>query len=276
MDEAPRRLKALSSLSDRFRNLRRYLAGKTFDGRRDLFEALGYKADGTLTFHDYDLRYRRGGIARRIIKLPVDFTWQSPPVIFEDEDPEKSTDFEDAVAALAKRVKLWKYLRRVDRVARIGTHAVLFLGFNDGKPFDEEVTAGEGLDLTYLSVFSEIHAKVTALDLNSASERCGLPLTYELDFARTRSSPDAKQKPTPAFDTLGKKTVHWSRVIHVCEDSDEDDVYARPVLEAGWNDLDDLAKVKGATAEAAWKNAVRGVVYSADKDAIFDTEDKQA
>lgn len=246
--------------------------GLTFGGKRDLEEALGYQP--TLEFGDYMRRYKRGGLAKRIVKLPVDYTWQRPPEIYEDEDPKRKTEFEDAIEELVKRTKLWSYMRRADRLSRVGRYSVIFLGFNDGAAFEQEVTAGDSLELAYVSVFSEGNARVQSLGIEG--ERTGLPMFYEIDFSRRGFGTDRGSAQAGVKDpTFGKKQrVHWSRVIHVVDDPDEDDIYGAPALEVGWNRFDDLDKVIGASAEAAWKNGLRQTVYTTDKDAEFSDTDE--
>ena len=51
--------------------------------------------------------------------------------------------------------------------------------------------------------------------------------------------------------------VHWSRVIHVAEDTVEDRVFGRPRLERVYNRLDDLMKISGGSAEMYWQNVAR-------------------
>jgi hypothetical protein len=59
-------------------------AGYSYDGDRNLYQALGYKTD--LTFTDYYSQYKRQDIARAVIDRPVQVTWRGKLKIVEAED----------------------------------------------------------------------------------------------------------------------------------------------------------------------------------------------
>ncbi|GAH74834.1 unnamed protein product, partial [marine sediment metagenome] len=94
--------------------------GYAYGGKRDVYEALGYKE--TLDFGDYEAKYLRQDIAKRVINLPIKATWRKKPEIIENEEDE--TDFEKAWSALVKEKKVYHYLTRVDRLASIGRYGV--------------------------------------------------------------------------------------------------------------------------------------------------------
>ncbi|PRX18118.1 hypothetical protein BX659_14624 [Orenia metallireducens] len=50
------------------------LLGKSFGGKRDYYDKLGYKKE--LNFDDYWTKYDRGDIAKVVIDRPVDKTWK--------------------------------------------------------------------------------------------------------------------------------------------------------------------------------------------------------
>jgi hypothetical protein len=102
------------------------LAGKTFGGKRDLFKALGYQRE--LQPQDYRSRFRRNGVAFRVVAAPPVACWRGGADVIEDDDPNFITDFEQAVIDLDRRVQLWKSLQKVDVLGRIGRYGVLFLG----------------------------------------------------------------------------------------------------------------------------------------------------
>jgi hypothetical protein len=108
-----------------------YRAGFTFGRKRDLYQALGYPRQ--LFFRDYYERYRRGGLARRIVNIPPKATWARPPDIYEDADPNTETPFERAFTDIANRCGIWSKIERADRLAGIGTFSLLLLGLRDGR-----------------------------------------------------------------------------------------------------------------------------------------------
>lgn len=230
--------------------------GKTFGGERDLYTVLGYKTE--LAFDDYFAKYDRGDMAGTIIEKPVTETWRKPPLIKDGPDATGRVDtpFVVTFQALAKRLKLWHYLTRVDILAGIGQYGVLLLGLRDGKL---DVPAKKGQckkpeDLLFLAVFDEQSAPVNTLVQAANDVRFGHPEFYTLDMGRAL---------TNLTVTLGQKRTHWSRVIHLAENLLENDVLGRPRLKGVLNRLEDLEKVVGGGAEAVWKLIYKGIIANA-------------
>lgn len=250
---------------DRIQYMRQ--AGFQFEGRRDLYEILGYAR--VITTKDYRDRYERGGIAGRIVDAMPNATWRGMPAfeIIEDDDPDKITPFEQAWIDLDRRLQIQAKLLRVDKLAGLSTYAVLLIGA--AGELDTPLPRGKNSNqLLYLTPFgggggpggrnsqttvaADADAQVMTFDENPQSKRFGLPLTYQLkriDISMTLQRP-----------------VHWTRVLHVAENLMADEVYGLPTLERVWNLLDDLEKVTGGGAEAFWLRANQGLHLDIDKD----------
>lgn len=242
--------------------------GSTFAGNRLLYTECGYPL--TLEFNDYDARYERQDIAKRIINAYPEATWGNNPSIFETDDDEE-TEFEKAWKQLAKGKRLkgvFPYLSRVDKLSGIGRYAVLLMGFNDvKKPEDlaKPVRKGTATKLLYLQPYDEVEACIQKPVTDPGDERYGLPEFYTL-------------RPTTMLDnTTHASTIikcHWSRIIHVAEDTVRSDIYSAPKLKAIWNRLQDMETIVGGTAEMFWKTGFPGFVFTADPDYHFDKQDK--
>lgn len=228
-------------------------AGLTFTGKRDLYAALGYKRK--LTSQDYRDRYDRGDIAASIVDAYPDATWRGPGELVEDEDPNVSTVFEETWNELNKRLGIWSTFRQADILAGLGRFSVILLGV-PGK-FEEEVTPFSAEQLFYLTPLSEMDVSVKTFEVDSQSQRFGLPLLYS--FKRLGASADGRSLAT-------ERIVHHSRVLHIVTDSLDDAVYGVPRLQRVWNRLDDLDKVAGGGAEAFWKRVYQGLQLDIDKD----------
>lgn len=221
--------------------------GQQFNGKRDLYEVLGYPKE--IQFETYLEKYTRQDIAGRVVDLPADDTWRRPPIIrVRDEDTSQEAvrnPFLKGLQFLIQRRRLWHYLQRVDRLAGIGRYGVLMMGLTGGEPLNVAVTkrGGQPADVIYFAVFSEGSATINRLVDDPRNERYGLPEEYTLAMG----------------EGLKNETVHWSRTLHVVEDPMEDDVYGRPRLERVFNRLEDMLKVIGGGAEATWKNMDRGL-----------------
>jgi len=243
--------------------------GITFGGARDAYQVLGYKK--VLGADDYAGRYARNGLARRIVNAAPMATWRVPPQVFEDEDPEKLTEFEQAFDALAKRLRLWSLLLRADKLAGLGRYSVLLLGVQDGRQLSEPLeSVSDPERLLFLAPYSEARAKIKAFDKNTQSARFGLPDTYEIDLV------GALKEGATTTISGAKATVHHSRVLHVTDDLLEDNIYGAPRLECVWNLLDDLDKCTGGGAEAFWRSAYQGLHANIADDLELKPEDETA
>lgn len=229
--------------------------GKQFDGDRDLYEVLGYPQD--IKFADYLGHYRREGIAKRIVNRPAQDTWRTQAKLL-DGDKEKDTPFLTGWQALVEKKGVWRQLSAVDRLAGIGRYGVLLIGFTGDKKLKDPVENGSmkgWQDVLYLRAFHEGDVTIDEWDRNTASARFGLPEMYSIAMG----------------DDNRKEQVHWTRIVHVAEDS-FDDVYGTPRLEAVYNRLNDLEKVVGGSAEATWKLMRKGFVLDVKPEYEMDKE----
>lgn len=239
------------------------LAGKSFGGRRDLYEALGY--DRELDVDKYRDRYKRNGVAKRIVEAAPKATWRGGVELIEDEDPEISTPFEKAFTELDKRLHVWAVLCRVDILAGIGRYAGILIGAPGtmDAPLPDSMKPEQ---LTYLQPYGEDDLIVKTWDNEVTSERFGQPLSYEFN----------RLTPSGARATVSTN-VHWSRVLHVACDVLDETVYGQPRLQCVWNDLDNLEKIIGGGSEAFWQRVNKGLVFNVnDKEADFLSDSESA
>ncbi len=264
--ETDAQLRALDTaiLLDRLQFMR--MAGITFNGARDTYELFGY--DRIITAKQYRDTYARGGIAKRIVEAFPKATWRGGAEIFEDEDPEHITPFEQAWKDLEAKVHIWQRFQQVDILAGLSTYSVLLIGA-PGSDLSAELPHGKPGQLLYVQPYSGgggpgpnrqvqgdvnyVDATIWTFDTDVQSPRFGLPLLYQL----RRTDITAPQLQVP---------VHWSRIIHVAEGTLDNDVYGQPTLENVWNLLSDLEKVTGGGAEAFFMRANAGMQVDVDKD----------
>lgn len=243
-----------------------YTLGKSHGGNRNLYESFGYPLD--VSTESLWGMYQRNDIASRIIRSYPSATWREEPVIRDEEgdSSEKGGEgysaFVEAVEDYFDEHKLLRTLERVDRLASIGRYGVLFLGFNDG--MSPRLPRPSKCKLLFAQPYGELGVTVSKWCSDVRNPRFGLPELYTLNAA---ASSDARQvSPKKSI------TAHWTRVIHVAEYLDQDDVYGSPRLLPVYNRLMDLEKVVGGSAESFWLNATRMVSISADKDSNLDDD----
>lgn len=249
-----------------------------YGGNRDLYDVLGYKVD--LEISDYVQAYKRNEMGGRIVDLAPKDTWRKPPTVKEDDREE--TPWLALLEALSASLDLLTELTNIDRLSGIGRYGVLLVGTRDvpsavlpgeieeetgfvppgGRPPAPAEEIGDlekplGMlsgpeSILYLQPFSEETAEITDIEDNTSSSRYGLPTRYLITTTINPSrTGEAQQTNTQA--------VHWSRVIHIAEDTLDDKVYGRPRLERVFNRLVDYEKVIGGASEATWLVMNRGL-----------------
>lgn len=252
-------LRSLTSLT--FRNLLAFM-GYSHNGERDLLKAFGYARN--LRVEHLEALYQRGDIAHRIIKAFPKETWRDRPVIRDEAgDNSEDSEFVKAWEVFEREHKVFSYFERADRLAGIGRYAVLLCGFRDGQNLDQPLTAGKR-ELLFLQPYGERNAEISKWVTSEKEERFGLPLLYTLQQSQEQLGQAAATKSLSA---------HYSRVVHIVEDPDENDSLGTPRLLAPYNRLKDLEKVAGSSAETFWLNARPGLGLFADKEANISDEE---
>jgi hypothetical protein len=232
-------------------------AGVTFGGKRDLYSALGYKRD--LAIGDYRQRFKRNGIAARVVESPAKATWRAGTELVEDENPEVITAFEQAWLDLEERLQVWATFSRADTLAGLGRYAVLLIG----APGDLESELGsvKAENIVYLAPYGEDEAEILETVDETEDPRFGEPLMYGLQ--RNTAGTTSRRGGV-------KRRVHWSRVLHIADGTLEDRVIGTPRLERVWNWCDDLEKVTGGGSEAFWQRVHQGMHFELEKDLQLD------
>lgn len=238
-------LARLSSLRvDRLRFARK--AGLQFAGERDIYTAAGYLAESRITFDHYWSLYERNPVAGRLVDMPANTTWRRPPIVREVGVSEQETsEFEEDFLAMAKRTKLWSWLRRVDRMSRIGHYGALLIGVRGDELLREEMPTLEGQeDVLFFKAFDEGDLRIAEWDDDVRSPRFGQPILYDIDLSSNVSG-----------FSMSRRLVHWTRIIHVAEDKVKDEVHGRPPLKRLLNTIFDMEKIQAGTGEAFWQLA---------------------
>ena len=248
--------------------------GYSHDGDRDLYASFGYKR--ILMMEDLYAMYRRNDIAYRIINAYPQATWADMPLIRDekggssakkDNTGTKNKDFSpfvQAVEELFDRLKIMDYLERADRVSQLGRYGVLVMGFAGSDTMAKPLGKGKK-ELMYLVPYAENACRVVEWCTDTSDPRFGLPTVYEVNPSRDVNYGE-KSLPSQSF------RVHHTRVLHLAEQLDQDEVFGVPRLEPIYNRLKDLEKVMGGAAECFWLNANRGIHFDVDKDTNLTVE----
>jgi len=272
MAKAATNAKAVTNMQTTVAMMRARLAaflGQSHGGSRDFYQVFGYERQ--LTIDHLAGVYYRDGLARRIISCWPAATWSDVPRIADEEGDsaekgESYSRFAEQWSTLCKDLKLLSVLERADRLSGVGQYGVLVMGFSDGKPLDQPLNGYA--KLMYVSPYSHMSARIIEWERNTKSPRFGLPIMYQITQNEMTTVGDTLH--APAF------RVHYSRVMHIAEHLEENEVYGTPRLMPVFNRLQDLEKVLGGSAETFWLTANRGVAYWLDKEADLDAEELKA
>lgn len=243
--------------------------GYSHEGNRDLYAAFGYSR--AVTVEELYSLYTRNEIAHRIIRAFSQSTWREMPHVGDSRGHaiEKGDNFSPFALEfddLSRRMSLQSVFERADRLSSIGRYGLVVMGFADGKSMSEPLSGKA--KLAYLSTYGELGVSVSKYDTDTRSSRYGLPEIYAVKQAATSDS-----GPTSPKRML---SVHHSRVIHLAEVLDEDDVLGMPRLLPLVNRLNDLEKVMGGGSEMYWLNGTARLGLWADKDANLSDDEVTA
>ena len=217
------------------------------DTIHNIFLEYGYPAQ--LTFSQYWNMYRRFGIAKNVVELPVDTGWITPPVI------EANEAFSAELERLNKRINLWVRLKGLDNRQRVGRYAGMFMRVRDGMSPDQPMEGslnGESALMEMMPLY-ESQLEVIESDKDANSETFGQPilLQYSQSIVGSRNE--------EARNTIN---IHASRIVFAAEGADNGWIYGISALEPVYNSLMDLRKIIGGGAEGFYKNAAQSIVFS--------------
>lgn len=230
-------------------NVLRELFGSRNDfSSTDLYDVLGYP--DKISFSDYKRRYLRQDIAQRVVRAPVDATWRHDPEIACTGD----TSFNEAILEIVENTSLYTKLHRADILANLGRFAVVYIGFDGAVDLQEPPSLKS--KVSYFSPISEENCYIKEFDNSMWSKRFGLPNMYTI------------QTNSPSGDVLSQD-VHWSRVVHIAENTLDSEVYGIPVLQPIYNRLIGLEKLAGGSPEMFWHGARPGYVAKAAENSIL-------
>lgn len=264
----------VNALADAIGRKRMQYAGRNGNVKRTkLWDEFGYPE--TLTFDNFYRQYRRGSTGFSAVHKLLDACWVDRPTIIDGDEERESTAttaWEKAVTKLMK--KQWAKIKDADRRNMIGRYSALLIQVRDSRdwsePIDIDVVKKLGSKaLVKLIPAWEPQIKPGNLDTDTWSETYGQPVSYQFNEQPigdegTYSSPRSVQ-------------VHPDRIILLCEGSEDDNILSGiPLLEAGYNDLLDIEKTKGGSAEGFLKNASRQLGIAFEKETNMEALKKAA
>lgn len=273
------------------------VSGTSFlvDYKKDIDDECGYPR--WITPWQYKYMYDREGLASRVNDLMPNECWAVLPKVYETEDDEEDTEFEQSWDDLQERKDLLHYLKRADQQSGIGYYGIVLLGLNDanntnlalpvagidprtGEPLKYELDpAGKpttkkaspmNLDLLYLRVFDETQVRILSYESDTNSPRHAQPNMYYVRFI------NIARGETGAIAGTVTAHVHWTRILHLADGRGGDETFGTPRLQNVYNRIYDLRKILSASGEMFWKGGFPGFSFEVNPEiaaeAAFDEE----
>lgn len=229
--------------SKRFKWLSDFWAS-TFGGntKHDYYHDYGWPE--CLNFDLFYRAYTRSGLAAAGVDKTIEKTWETLPKLWETEKPAESK-LEEDIRRHFDKAGIWRGMMNADRRSMVGRYAGAIIVLRDGKPMHEPVDRVRGgiQGLAGIIPAWEGQLEVSEWDQDMTSERFGEPTYYQFN-----------QQAVGDYNGGGRNSVriHHDRIIIFSEDGT---VNGRSALEAGYNDIIDAEKVKGAGGEGFWKSS---------------------
>lgn len=212
----------------------------------------------TITAAEYKNMYSRNGLATRIVEIWPEECWQKEPEVFETEDAKDETEFEKGVNELSKKLPIYNFLFRADVMSGIAQYGALLLGLADGKDLKEPVEGisetGEKIgdvknELLFLRPFDQTEMTIKETEQDKKNPRFGHPTMYTIKYVNEDDSLTASKE----------SEVHWSRIIHLADNRASSDVFGTPRMKRVFNNILDVKKVSGGSAEMFWRGGFPGL-----------------
>lgn len=243
--------------------------------KKDIAKEAGYAIAPTVK--EFKKWFEREGFCRRVVELWPEEIWQLQPEVYEDEDIEKTTAFEEAWELLVKRFQLWSELKRLQVVTGLGRFGLMVMGFSDGKELSEEIPMQYDPDLNrykpigastrkliWMTPYSEDLVQISAYEEDPSHPRFGWPTEYMVTMAAPTTATNGSTG-TLGDASNGKKVkVHWTRTYHHTIGRLSSKVFGTPEMEASFNRLYDIMKIAAGSGEGYWQSANPTLVVSSD------------
>ncbi len=249
---------AIRTLFDRFTG--------SVDGKKDINNECNYPSQITLS--QYKEIFDREAIGARIVSLLPEESWADDPWIYETEDVSQQTEFERGIEILNDEHSLYEMMLRADILSKIGHYGIIVFGLNDANNIDTSLPV-EGYDeasekwnenlshsLLYIRAYSEPSITIDRWETRTNSPRFGKPVIYSVTYKDYLSE-------ATTTNPLETKTMkfHWTRCHHLADNCLDSDTKGTPELKPVYNNVYNLRKIYGASAEGYWKNAFPSLIF---------------
>lgn len=228
----------------------------------------------TVTFRMYYEMYSRNNVAARIIETFPEYTWNVFPSVIDQNGP--NSNFSKAVRRFFTTKHDWQdglkqsiltNMKQLDVLGGIGGEALMVFGFKDGHRLDQPVAPRKNMEIAWVKLLHNGQFRIDSRIDNEYTDNYGDVLHYVTqDFSYPQDTNYY------AYIKPGAK-IHYSRVVHFKESAGLP--YGVSRLQKCYNQLLDIAKLSGASAELYWLGAFSGLAIAGHKDSTIDPDSRE-
>jgi len=216
-----------------------------------------------ITFNQFYRMYARNNIAARVIETFPDYCWSIAPFIDDKGGPDGrfSKEVREAFEkqySLMDGVKqdLFTSMKQLDVLGGIGGEALMVFGFKDGRSLDTPVKPSKGMELEWVKLLHNGQFEVAEYDEEKTSKTFGDVILFETKDFTTSLELNFSSHIAP-----GRK-IHATRCVHFKDTNGL--AYGTSRIQKCYNQLIDITKLSGASAEVYWLGAFSGLSVETD------------
>lgn len=238
------------------RSMAKCFAGGALDDKRPgAWSNYGYKLN--LDFDDFYQLWRRNAIANALVARTVEKCWQDYPELIQGElsdKDKKSTRWETAAKAFAKKYDLWDALVEADTYRIVGGCSALIIQVADDKQWNESLTTSVR-DKRFHKFIPAWKGQLTPASYNDDQTDVNYGEVTMWNFNELAVGETGLHGRARALE------IHPDRLIML---GDYDSGLSR--YEASFNSFVNLEKIEGGSGESFLKNASRQLAINFTKD----------
>jgi len=224
-----------------------------------------------ITFDQYYRMYARNNIAARVIETFPDYSWSVIPFVTDSRG--STSRFSKSVATLfttqykmqdGVSQSLLASMKQLDVLGGIGGESLLIFGFADGLKLNAPVKYKKDMKISWIKILHNGQFEIEKRDDAETSPTYGDVLLYKTkEFVSNIDLNFSSQ-------IAAQKSIHASRCVHFKESSGL--AYGTSRIQKCYNQLLDITKLAGASAEVYWLGAFSGLSIETDPTASLSDE----
>lgn len=224
-----------------------------------------------VSFSQYYHMYARNNVAARVIETFPDYSWAQIPFVTDSGGADSR--FSKSVTTLLTtqykmqdgvKQSLLASMKQLDVLGGIGGEALLVFGFKDGRRLHQAVAKAKNMEIAWIKILHNGQFEVSKRDEDETSAQYGDVVLYRTKEFTARVDLNFSSQIAPDVE------IHASRCVHFKESNGLS--YGTSRIQKCYNQLLDITKLSGASAEVYWLGAFSGLSIETDPTAQLGDE----